>query len=63
MTALTEAPTTIEDLTAEPVTMTLGDLIRLGSMTTEQAQGWGAGDQACALSAAGIAAHQMGLVD
>lgn len=63
MTALTEAPTTIEDLTTEPVVMTLGDLIRLGSMTTEQGQGWGQGEYACALSAAGIAAHQMGLVD
>lgn len=63
MTALTEAPATIEDLTTEPVAMTLGDLIRLGSMTTKQSHGWGYGEQACALSAAGVAAHQMGLVD
>lgn len=44
------------------VTLTLGDLIRAGSAHTSQAYGWGAGREACALSAAGVAARSLGLV-
>lgn len=40
----------------------LADLIRAGSKVTTQVGGWGRGDQACALSAAGLAAKQMGLI-
>lgn len=38
----------------------IADLIRQGSATTIQADGWGAGGEACALSAAALAAKGLG---
>ena len=43
--------------------VTLADLIRKGSQDTEQAHGWGCGVYACALSAAALAAHDLGIID
>ena len=43
--------------------VTLSDLIRKGSQDTMQATGWGEGLHACALSAAGIAAQDLGMFD
>lgn len=40
----------------------LADAIRDGVKVTEKANGWGAGEQACALSAAAIAAQAKGLL-
>ena len=34
---------------------TLASLIRAGSIVTDKAHGWGAGERACAMSAAAIA--------
>lgn len=34
---------------------TLASLIRAGSLVTDKANGWGAGERACAMSAAAIA--------
>ena len=39
----------------------LSDLIRDGGKVTTKAQGWGAGETACALSAAAIAAEARGI--
>lgn len=39
---------------------TLADAIREGSSVTSQAYGWGAGETACALSAARLAARARG---
>jgi hypothetical protein len=39
---------------------TLADAIREGSTVTAQEFGWGAGDKACALSAAAVAATARG---
>lgn len=41
---------------------TLADLIREGSTVTDKAYGWGNGENACALSAAVIAARSRGLL-
>lgn len=41
---------------------TLADAIREGCKVTEQARGWGSGGQACALSAAVIAAKARGYI-
>ena len=40
----------------------IADLIRQGCETTTQADGWGSGETACALSAAGIAARDLGYI-
>lgn len=42
----------------------LSDLIRLGAMFTKPATGWGSVEEgdACALSAAGIAAEALGII-
>lgn len=70
MTTMT-APTTTEDVQAliaadladvEVPTLTLGDLIRAGSAHTVKVECWGAGTEACALSAAAIAADSLGLL-
>lgn len=39
----------------------LSDAIREGSSVTEQAEGWGHGEQACALHAAVISARARGI--
>lgn len=39
---------------------TLADAIREGSLITSQANGWGTGERACALSAARLAARARG---
>lgn len=43
--------------------VTIADLIRKGSENTTQSHGWGQGGAACALSAAGLAAADLGLID
>jgi hypothetical protein len=43
--------------------VSLGDLIRRGSETTEQASGWGYAGEACALSAAALQAKDLGWLD
>lgn len=44
-------------------TVTLPDLIRLGSRNTDQSKGWGDGEStACALTAAYLAARDLNLV-
>lgn len=40
----------------------ISDLIRRGSETTTQANGWGQGETACALSAASLAARDLGYI-
>jgi hypothetical protein len=40
----------------------LSDLIRLGSARTTKVEGWGTGEQACALSAAALAGRAAGLI-
>lgn len=40
----------------------LADLIRRGSEKTVQANGWGHGDMACALAAAGLEAESLGFI-
>jgi hypothetical protein len=42
---------------------TVADLIRMGAPHTVQANGWGAGEQACALSAAALSAKAMGFIE
>lgn len=42
--------------------ISLGDLIRRGSTKTEQANGWGSGGDACALSAAALEAKDLGYI-
>lgn len=42
--------------------VSLGDLIRRGSATTIQADGWGSGGEACALSAAALEAKSLGWI-
>jgi hypothetical protein len=42
---------------------TLADLIRGGSKHTVQVQNWGAGENACALSAGAYAAAALGIID
>lgn len=44
-------------------TVHLADLIRAGSKSTTQARNWGAGESACALSAAALAAKNLGLIE
>lgn len=39
---------------------TLGDAIRLGSMITTKAEGWGDGENACAMHSAVISAKAWG---
>lgn len=41
---------------------TLADAIREGSSVTGQANGWGSGEKACALSAARLAAKARGYI-
>jgi hypothetical protein len=49
------ASPTVADL-EQATRVSLADLVRFGSSATEQCIGnWGAGDQACAWSAAGLA--------
>lgn len=54
----------ISDLQAKELDVltsyTLGDAIREGASVTEQAHGWGSGGNACALSAARLAAKARG---
>ena len=47
----------------ETPTLTLGDLIRAGAAHTVKVENWGAGNAACALSAAAIAAESLGLYE
>jgi hypothetical protein len=42
--------------------VSLGDLIRRGSATTIQADSWGSGGEACALSAAALEARDLGWI-
>lgn len=42
--------------------VSLGDLVRRGSIGTVQANGWGSGDRACALSAAALHARDLGFI-
>lgn len=42
--------------------VSLGDLIRRGSASTTQADGWGQGGEACALSAAALEAKGLGWI-
>jgi hypothetical protein len=42
--------------------VSLGDLIRRGSASTIQADGWGSGGEACALSAAALEAKDLGWI-
>jgi hypothetical protein len=42
---------------------TVADLIRMGAPHSVQAHGWGSGEQACALSAAALAAAAIGIID
>jgi hypothetical protein len=42
---------------------TVADLIRMGAPHSVQANGWGSGEQACALSAAALAAVAIGIID
>lgn len=48
------------DLLTKPYS--LADAIREGCRVTDKTVGWGAGDQACALSAAAIAAKARGIL-
>lgn len=41
---------------------TLADAIRRGAQFTEQAYGWGSGEQACALHAAALDAKALGYI-
>ncbi len=41
---------------------TLADAIRAGSLVSTKAEGWGTGDNACAMSAAVIAARAAGFM-
>lgn len=43
-------------------TVTISDLIRAGAAHTVKHEGWGGGDRACALSAAGVAADALGII-
>lgn len=43
--------------------LTLADAVRLGSQYTKKEEGWGAGDSACFLSSARIAAQAAGYLD
>lgn len=43
------------DELVKATTTTVGDLIRFGSSITTQSDGWGDGESACALGAAGLA--------
>lgn len=52
----------VEELRDATRTLKLSDAMRLGSSFTEQAYGWGSGEQACALHAAAlgaVAAHYL----
>ena len=52
----------VEELQDATRTLKLSDAMRLGSQFTEQAYGWGTGEQACALHAAAlgaVAAHYL----
>lgn len=42
--------------------VTLADLIRKGSQDSRHSVGWGSGQTACALGAAGRAARDLGIV-
>ena len=42
--------------------ISLGDLIRRGSASTVQADGWGRGGEACALAAAALEAKDLGYI-
>lgn len=68
-TVPTEATTTTPDIDTSALAeieeqvvtgISLGDLIRRGSTSTEQARGWGKGGEACALSAAALEAKDLG---
>lgn len=70
MTAVIDAPEVVTEETVDtaaleqPAVYKLSDLIRLGSMQTEQAVGtWGDGETtACALTAAYVGAKALGLI-
>jgi phage gp29-like protein len=47
----------------EDMKFTLADAIREGSSITEQAHGWGTGENACALHAAVISAKARGYME
>lgn len=54
---------TLAEIEEQVVTgVSLGDLIRRGSTNTEQANGWGSGGEACALSAAALEAKDLGYI-
>ena len=60
---LTELQRDLRDIELNVVTSyTLADAIREGSLVTTKANGWGNGEQACALHAAVIAARSRGYV-
>lgn len=70
-TITTEATTTTPDIDTAALAeieeqvvtgISLGDLIRRGSTTTIQADGWGSGGEACALSAAALEAKGLGYI-
>lgn len=44
------------------LTPSLSDLMRAGSTHTEQEFNWGAGDSACALSAAALGGKALGVI-
>ena len=46
------AESDVMDAFKDATSLSLTDAIRLGSSNTEKAQGWGTGDQMCALHAA-----------
>lgn len=70
MNTLTPEQQTIVDRIAEQAanldetfgSYTLADAIRRGSQHTEQAHGWGTGEQACALHAAALDAKALGYI-
>lgn len=68
-TTITKEQQDVIDRIAEQVdnvekigTYTLADAIREGSSFTEKANGWGTGEQACALHAAALAAKTRGYI-
>jgi hypothetical protein len=68
MTTTTVAPPEISKAVRDEIDATLAekitvaDLLRAGAAHTRPQRDWGAGDQACALSAAAIAAEAVGLI-
>lgn len=59
----TEIAADLSGIEERVMTTSLADLIRVGSKHTTQEYGWGAGDTACALSAAAYSAAALGVID